>query len=135
MKKLNFNYIIADFVSQLNIGILRRLRFIKIVKTNMAMRLLTILYKQGVIRTFIVEEDTILVYFKYYRGQPLCNKLQLVSKPSKRAYARLGKLTKMYNNTNFSGFMVVSSQHGLVTTEYCLLFGHVGGEVLIKVEV
>lgn len=135
MKKLNFNYIIADIVSNLNLGILRKLRFIKIVKTNMALRLLTILYKQGILRTFIVKHDHILVYFKYYRGQPLCSKLELISKPSKRAYYRLGRLNTFYNNNNFSGFLIVSSQKGLVTTDYCLLDGHVGGELLIKVEV
>ena len=68
MRPLNFNYIIADFVSNLNLGILRKLRFIKIVKTNISIRLLTILYKQGVIRTFVIRNDHILVYFKYYRG-------------------------------------------------------------------
>lgn len=135
MKNLNFNYIIADIVSNLNLGILRKLRFIKIVKTNMAIRLLTILYKQGILRTFVVKQDHILVYFKYYRGQPLCHKLQLISKPSNRAYYRLSRLTKYYNNNNFSGFFIVSSQQGLATTDYCLLDGHVGGELLIKVEV
>lgn len=135
MKYLNFNYIIADFVSNLNLGILRKLRFIKIVKTNIGIRLLTILYKQGIIRTFVIKNDHILVYFKYYRGQSLCRKLELISKPSRRAYFNLGTLNKYYNNNNFSGFLIVSSQQGLVTTDYCLLDGHVGGEVLIKVEV
>jgi ribosomal protein S8 len=135
MKKLNFNYIIADIVSNLNIGILRKLRFIKLIKTNLAIRLLTILYKQGILRTFIIKHDHILVYFKFCRGQPLCSKLKLISKPSNRAYFRLGRLNKYYNNNNFSGFLIVSSQRGLVTSEYCLLNGHVGGELFIKVEV
>lgn len=63
--KINFNYLIADFVSALNLGIIRRVRFIKIPKTCVSLRLLTILYKQGVIRTFIIKDETILVYFKY----------------------------------------------------------------------
>lgn len=32
------------------------------------------------------------------------------------------------------GFYIVSTPGGLVTTEYCLLQGHISGEVLIKVE-
>lgn len=83
--KLNFNYLIADFVSRLNVGLLRKLRFIKIVKTPMALRLLRILYKQGVIRTFRVENNCILVYFKFMRGQPV-GKLSIVSRPGKRCY-------------------------------------------------
>ena len=63
--KINFNYLIADFVSKLNLGIIRRLRFIKIPKLGIFLRLLVILYKQGVIRTFVIKQDHILVYFKY----------------------------------------------------------------------
>lgn len=46
----------------------------------------------------------------------------------------LNQLSKTFSNSNFSGFYIVSTAKGLVTTNYCLLNGHVGGEVLIKVE-
>lgn len=67
--KLKFNYLIASFVSMLNVGIIRKLRFIKIIKLNIFLRLLRILYKYGVIRTFFVKNDKILVYFKYFKGR------------------------------------------------------------------
>jgi ribosomal protein S8 len=88
MKKkynLNFNFIIADFVARLSVGLLRKLRFIKIVKTKIALRLLRILYKQGVIRSFRIESDFIAVYFKFQNGQPI-GKLSIVSRPGKRCY-------------------------------------------------
>ena len=47
----------------------------------------------------------------------------------------LNKLTQKFNTSNFSGFYIISSQQGLVTSHYSLLHGHVGGEVLIKVEI
>lgn len=53
---LNFNFIIADIISRLKIGALRKLRFIKIVKTPIALRLLRILYKHGIIRIFRVKD-------------------------------------------------------------------------------
>jgi len=133
--KINFNYLIADFVSKLNLGIIRRLRFIKIPKLGIFLRLLVILYKQGVIRTFVIKQDHILVYFKYWRSQPICKRLILISKPSKRVYFNLSRLSIKYNNNNFSGFYIISCSKGLVTSEYCLLHGHSGGEVLIKVEI
>lgn len=86
MQKLKFNYLIASFVSMLNVGIIRKLRFIKIVKINIFLRLLRILYKQGVIRTFFVKNNQILVYFKYFKGRNICSNISIVSKPSKRIY-------------------------------------------------
>jgi len=83
--KLNFNFILADIVSQFNLGMLRRVRFIKIVKSPLAIRIFRILYIQGVIRTFKIEDNFILVYFKYINGQPIC-KLSIVSKPGKRCF-------------------------------------------------
>lgn len=85
---LKSNYLLATIVAILNIGLRRRLRFIKIVRTNMAIRLLSILYKEGVIRTFVVVDgnDKILVYFKYIDSISICSKLVLISKPSKRCY-------------------------------------------------
>jgi len=88
MKKkyyLNFNYLIADFVSRLNIGLLRKLRFIRLIKTKIAMRLLRILYQQGIIRTFKIQLNYILVYFKFQKGQPV-GKFKLISRPGKRCY-------------------------------------------------
>lgn len=86
MRKLNHNYIIADFICQFNLGIVRRYRFVKIVKTPIALRLLYIFYKQGLIRTYMVKDDIILVYFKYNLSRSIITKIKVVSKPSKRSY-------------------------------------------------
>lgn len=106
LRKLNFNYIIADIVSQMNIGMLRKLRFIQIVRTKIALRILTILYKQGVIRTFKVNGSYINIYFKYKNGQPICSKLSIVSKPSKRERWKLTKLVKHYSILTFLDFIL-----------------------------
>jgi len=44
-------------------------------------------------------------------------------------------MSKYYNNTNFSGFYILSTQKGLFTSDYCLLKGFLGGEVILKVEI
>jgi ribosomal protein S8 len=135
IKKLNFNYLIADIVSQMNLGIIRRLRFIKMIRTRIALRILTILYRQGVIRYFQVNGPYIHIYFKYVKGRSVCEKISIISKPSKRERWTLKKLSKKYSNTNFSGFYIITTQKGLVSVEYALLYGHMSGEVLIKVEI
>lgn len=134
---LKSNYLLASVISILNIGLRRRLRFIKLTRTGIAIRLLTILYKEGVIRTFVViaNQDKILVYFKYMDSINVCSKSVLISKPSKRCYWSLGRLSKVYNNHSFIGFYIISTPQGLVTSNYCLTNGHLSGEVLIRVEI
>lgn len=87
MKKytLNVNYLVSDIIAQFNLGLLRKVRFIKIVRTPLAIRIFRIFYNQGVIRTMCIKNDHILVYYKYNMGQPLC-KVSIVSRPGKRQY-------------------------------------------------
>jgi hypothetical protein len=44
-------------------------------------------------------------------------------------------MSTYYNRHNFSGFYIVSTQKGLYTSDYCLIKGLTGGEILLKVEV
>lgn len=45
------------------------------------------------------------------------------------------KLSQQYNIKNFSGFYIISTQKGLMTSEFCLLKERLSGEVLVKVEI
>jgi len=136
MKKysLNVNYVIANFVALLNIGLLRKLRFIRIPKIKIYLRLLAILYNSGLIRTLRIRLNYVEVFFKFKNGQPI-GKYTLISRPGKRCRWSLRALATNYNKNNFSGFYILSTQKGLMTSDYCLLQGHKGGEVLIKVEI
>lgn len=132
--KLNFNYQIAAFVSMINLGMIRKLRFIEMPRTIIAIRLLRILYREGVIRTFVVRYGYISVYFKYVDSKLLCTKLELVSRPSKPCHWNLTDLAKKFNKHNFTGFYIISTTRGFITSDYCLLQGHLSGKILIKVE-
>lgn len=128
------NYLIGTFIARLNLGAKRRWRFIELELNPTYLKLLEILYIQGAIRSFHVQQDKILVYYKYYLHR-IGIKLSLISKPSKRAQYSLQKLSVIYNNNNFSGFYIISTQKGIFTSNYCLLEGHLAGEVCFKVEV
>lgn len=86
MRKLNFNFLIADFISQFKLGIKRRYRFIKIVKTDIALRLLYLLYKNGAIRTFVIHNDFVFIYYKFYNSRPVISNIKIISKPGRRCY-------------------------------------------------
>lgn len=107
MKKytLNTNYLVADIIAQFNLGLLRKIRFVKIVRTPLAIRIFSIFYNQGIIRTMRIKKDHILIYYKYYLGQPIC-KVSTVSRPGKRQYWTLNKLSLTYNILIFLDFIL-----------------------------
>jgi len=130
---LHFNYLVASFLATLNIGMARKIRFLQIVKTSIAIRFLKLFYNEGIIRTFVIKSNIILVYFKYIEGRPFIKRLTIISTPGNRIYWTLNTFSRNYSNDSFSGFYVISTPRGLVTTDYCLLHGRSGGEILVKV--
>jgi ribosomal protein S8 len=128
------NYLIANLISRLNFGIIRRLRFIKININDTTLNILNILYKHGVIRAFIIKKEQILVYYKYNYSRPAA-KFSIISTPGNKIFWSLNKLSYKYNNNNFSGFYIISTQKGIYTSHHCLLDNHTSGKILIKVEI
>jgi ribosomal protein S8 len=127
------NYLLGILIVQINLGAKRRLRFIKVNLNEISLNLIKILYNQGAIRTYLIKDKVILVYYKYYLRK-MAIKLSLISKPSNRVFLSLTNLSKFYNNNNFSGFFIISTQKGLFSSTSCLLKEHISGEVLLKVE-
>jgi small subunit ribosomal protein S8 len=128
------NYNLAVFVVTLKVASKSHLKSIKIKKTTLNLLLLEILYKNGVIRGFSIANDfEVLIYLKYYQNRPVVFDINLISTPGKRVYWSLGKLSLVYNAHSFSGFYIISTPIGLVTSNDCLLGGHLAGEILLKV--
>ncbi len=73
------NHVISDFVSNLNFGIIRSVKCIRINKTPIAIRLTQILYMQGVLRTYRIRDDSIVIYYKFFRSRHVITKLKVIS--------------------------------------------------------
>jgi small subunit ribosomal protein S8 len=125
-------YTLGDFVCRLNVASRGHLKSIDVPNLKIVYKILDILYKQGLIRGFAIKNDKIRVFLKYYENLPVC-KLQLVSKPSRRIYSRLHNLSLIYNNYAFSGFYIISTNKGLLTSTDCLLNKANCGEIILKV--
>ena len=124
---------LGDLVCRLNVAARAHLKTIDVLNSKQGFSVLDILYKQGLIRGFVIKNDKIRVFLKYYENLPVC-KLVLVSKPSYRIYSSLPKLSLHYNNvTAFSGFYIISTNKGLLTSTDCLLNKAICGEVILKV--
>ncbi len=83
------NYHFADLLVRIKVAYNAHLVSVKVVKTQLIIQFLYLLYKMGLIKSFYIipDESNILVYLKYKKnGTPLIHSLDLISKPSKRVY-------------------------------------------------
>lgn len=80
------NFILADYISSIKLGKIRGLRCMRIIKTNLGMRLTHLLYVQGIFRSYKIEHKHIKIYYKFLNGRHIISNIYLVSKPSKREY-------------------------------------------------
>jgi ribosomal protein S8 len=83
------NYHLADLLVRIKVAYNAHLVSIKVVKTHLIIKILYLLYKIGLIKSFYIlcNEPNILIYLKYKKnGAPLIHSFDLISKPSKRVY-------------------------------------------------
>jgi len=132
---MSFNYPLSDLVSRLNVSAKRRLASVHVFNSDLTLRVLQVLYANGVIRGFAVRSDFIVVFLKYFLGLPAFKSITVISKPGCRVYWRLGRLSLFYNYRNFSGFFIISSSKGLLTSNDSLLGLRLTGEVLLQVSI
>jgi len=95
---------------------------------------LSVLEREGYIRSFErvpvragVEE--IKVELKYNEGEPVINKIERISKPGRRVYAKIADLQKVYNGL---GISIISTPRGVMSDSEARQ-ANVGGEVLCQV--
>ena len=96
--------------------------------------LLRVLEREGYIRGFErysvrdgVEE--IKVELKYNEGEPVINKIERISKPGRRVYAKIKDLQKVYNGL---GISILSTPRGVMSDQEARQ-ANVGGEILCQV--
>jgi small subunit ribosomal protein S8 len=95
---------------------------------------LRVLEREGYIRGFErvavrpgVEE--LKIELKYNEGEPVINKIERVSKPGRRVYAKIKDLQKVYNGL---GISILSTPRGVMSDAEARQ-ANVGGEVLCQV--
>ena len=96
--------------------------------------LLSVLEREGYIRGFeryTVREgvDELRVDLKYNEGTPVINKIERISKPGRRVYAKIKDLQKVYNGL---GISILSTPRGVMSDQEARQ-ANVGGEILCQV--
>jgi small subunit ribosomal protein S8 len=96
--------------------------------------LLSVLEREGYIRGFERYEvragvEELRVDLKYNEGSPVINKIERVSKPGRRVYAKIKDLQKVYNGL---GISILSTPRGVMSDQEARQ-ANVGGEILCQV--
>ena len=92
-----------------------------------------VLKQEGYIKDYSVVQDNakaeLTVQLKYYKGSPVIDSIQKVSKPGRRVYKAADELPSVIGGF---GIAVISTPKGVMTDKEARESGH-GGEVLCLV--
>ena len=126
---------IADYLTRVRNANSAGHRVVSIPASKLKLEITKILFDQGYILSYKVEDDTvqksIKIALKYDRltKEPVIKKLQRISTPGLRQYASSGDILRVLNGL---GIAIVSTSHGVMTGKQAKK-ENVGGEVICYV--
>ena len=126
---------IADYLTRVRNANSAGHRVVSIPASKLKLEITKILFDQGYILSYMVEDDTvqksIKIALKYDRltKEPVIKKLQRISTPGLRQYASSGEIPRVLNGL---GTAIVSTSHGVMTGKQAKK-ENVGGEVICYV--
>ena len=127
---------IADYLTRVRNANSAGHRVVSIPASKLKLEITKILFDQGYILSYKVEDDTvqksIKIALKYDRltKEPVIKKLQRISTPGLRQYASSGDIPRVLNGL---GTAIVSTSHGVMTGKQAKK-ENVGGEVICYVQ-
>ena len=126
---------IADYLTRVRNANSAGHRVVSIPASKLKLEITKILFDQGYILSYKVEDDTvqksIKIALKYDRltKEPVIKKLHRISTPGLRQYASSGDIPRVLNGL---GTAIVSTSHGVMTGKQAKK-ENVGGEVICYV--
>lgn len=129
------NFLLANFLSILKFGSLKKLLFVYTPCNFMISNISMLIYDLGYISGFtIINRFYLKVYFKIYYSGPVLRNCFCLSTPSKRLYFDYTSLygSKINNYIASNSFLIISTSKGLLTDVECGIYKS-GGEVLAYV--
>jgi small subunit ribosomal protein S8 len=125
-------HLLSNMVSIIKVGYNARHLQVVVQNSKICANVLNILYRLGYIRGYILKDKrNIIVLLKYLNNKSVIRNIGVVSTPGRRTYLKSSKLDNILKRKD-SGFLILSTNKGLLTDEESFLF-KIGGEVLIKI--
>lgn len=103
---------------------------IHVPTTKLNLQLITILYKEGLIRGFFNNFKRITIFLKYNEFlKPLIKNISFFSTGGKKIYLSYKSLSKLPKN---SGILLISTTKGIISLNDALYKFKIGGKILCK---
>lgn len=124
---------LADMLTRLRNGQSAGKEEVKMPSSKLKVSVCNVLKQEGYIKDYSVVQDNakaeLTVQLKYYKGSPVIDSIQKVSKPGRRVYKAADELPSVIGGF---GIAVISTPKGVMTDKEARESGH-GGEVLCLV--
>jgi small subunit ribosomal protein S8 len=125
---------IGDMLTRIRNGQMAKLASVESPASTFRKHVLEVLQREGYIRNFSEEDRgngkaSLIIELKYHEGEPAIRKIDRVSTPGRRVYARIKDLPRVYNGL---GISILSTPQGVMSDNEARA-AHVGGEVLCRV--
>jgi len=126
--------IIGDMIARIRNGGMAKHAFVRCPNSSERRSILSVLKKEGFITDYYEESLTdkiseLVIVLKYYNGESVIKKIERVSRPGRRVYAKSKDIPSVYNGL---GVCVVSTPLGVLSGADARS-RNVGGEVICKV--
>ena len=131
---MSFTDPIADMITRIRNGQLRKLNTISIPNSRFRAKILDVLKDEGYISNYkilseIQNNKSLIVDLKYNNGIPVIKDIARVSKPGRRVYAKANSIPKIQNGL---GIAIVSTSMGIMSDNDARS-KKIGGEVICRV--
>ena len=131
---MSFTDPIADMITRIRNGQLRKLNTVSIPNSRLRAKILDVLKDEGYISNYkILSEQqnnkSLIVDLKYNNGIAVIKNIARVSKPGRRVYAKANSIPKIQNGL---GIAIVSTSMGIMSDNDARS-KKIGGEVICRV--
>jgi small subunit ribosomal protein S8 len=124
--------LLSNMISIIKVGCNARHLNVIVQNSKLCLNVLTVLYKLGYIRGYIIKDKkNVVVLLKYINNKPTIRNINVISTPGRRKYIDYKTLQSELKKKD-NGFFILSTSKGIITDEESLMF-NIGGEVLLKI--
>jgi small subunit ribosomal protein S8 len=125
---------IADMLTRIRNGQSAKLAAVECPSSSFRKHILDVLQREGYIRGYSEDDrgpghQMLIIELKYHEGEAAIRRIDRVSTPGRRVYARLKDLPRVYNGL---GISILSTPQGVMSDNEARA-AHVGGEVLCRI--
>jgi len=118
---------ISNLISAIKNGSLSKKPKIIQKYSKQSIKFLNILIREGFIKNYKIEKNTINIYLKYKKNKSVINNIKYISKSEKFVYIKNKDLYKIKK-----GFFLISTSLGLLTLIEAKKY-NVGGKLICKI--